>query len=63
MTLTLSKALNFGKLSDFVDQEINRGVPNISKLEFAEIINRSVKVPQSQDQTSGFHAHDDLSEK
>ena len=50
--LSLTEAIKIGKVSEFIQQEQERGVGPISETEFNDTASLVVKTPQSDDQTS-----------
>ena len=51
------------QLQEFALEQERLGVPSILVFELDEMVELAVKVPQLQDQTSSFPAHDDSTGK
>lgn len=51
--LTLTEAIESGRLQEFIVQEEKRGVAPINEAEFDETAAAVIKTPQPDDQTSG----------
>jgi len=58
--LSLTEAIQSGKVSEFIQQEQERGVGPISEAEFNETASQVIKTPQSDDQTSRSPRRDGL---
>lgn len=61
--LTLKKAIKDGRLRDFIRQEEDRGAGPADKAEVDEVLERLIKQPQSEDQTSHSPSRDGSREK
>lgn len=61
--LTLRKALDTGRLDEFIAQEEARGVAPADRAEFDAIIKTAVKQPRSEGRTSRSPSGDGSSEK
>lgn len=61
--LTLRKAMESGRLQEFIAQEEARGAGPISETEFNEAAALVIKTPQSDNQTSHSPRRDGLREK
>lgn len=56
--LSLKKAIKSGKISEFIQQEQERGVGPISEAEFDETASTVIKTLPQSDQTSGSPRRD-----
>lgn len=56
--LSLSKAMESGRLQEFIAQEEARGVGPISEAEFDAAASAVIRTPQQDDQTSGSPRRD-----
>lgn len=61
--LNLSEAIRTGKLSEFIQQEQDRGIGPINAAEFEETAATVIKTPPQDDQTSGSPHRDGSREK
>ncbi len=61
--LSLSEAIESGRLQEFIAQEEARGVAPISEAAFDETASAVIKTPLSDDQTSGSLRRDGSPEK
>ena len=56
--LTLTEAIESGRLQEFIAQEERRGVAPISEAEFDETASQVIKTPPQSDQTSDLPRRD-----